>query len=161
MEGRHCSLAHVGYSRDGKKGTLQIEYGLITDAEGRPVAVEVFAGNTGDPTTVASQVEKLKQRFGLEQVVLVSDRGMLTSARLRELEKLGGVGWITALRAPQIKALVESGSLQLSIFDERNLADIKADNYPGWRLLGGKNPLDGQEGGRQRRDRVRADEAQR
>src|SRR2546430_4434040 len=159
MEGRHCSLAHVGYSRDGKKGTLQIEYGLITDAEGRPVAVEVFAGNTGDPATVASQVEKLKQRFGLEQVVLVSDRGMLTSARLRELEKLGGVGWITALRAPQIKALVDSGSLQLSIFDERNLAEIKDDNYPGERLAVCKNRLRAQERARKREDLLRATEA--
>lgn len=159
MEGRHCSLAHVGYSRDGKKGTLQIEYGLITDAEGRPVAVEVFAGNTGDPATVANQVQKLKQRFGLEQVVLVSDRGMLTSARLRELEKLGGVGWITALRAPQIQALVDSGSLQLSIFDERNLAEIKADNYPGERLVVCKNPLLAQERTRKREDLLRATEA--
>src|SRR6266566_4896433 len=147
MEGRHCSLAHVGYSRDGKKGTLQIEYGLITDAEGRPVAVEVFAGNTGDPATVASQVEKLKQRFGPEQVVLVSDRGMLTSARLRELEKLGGVGWITA------------SSLQLSIFDERNLAEIKDDNYPGERLVVCKNPLLAQERARKREDLLRATEA--
>src|SRR2546430_8146202 len=159
MEGQTRSLAHVGFSRDGKKGTWQIESGLITDAEGRPVAVEVCAGNPGDPATVASQVEKLKQRFGLEQVVLVSDRGMLTSARLRELEKLGGVGWITALRAPQIKALVESGSLQLSIFDERNLAEIKDDNYPGERLVGCKNPLLAQERGRKPADLLRATEA--
>lgn len=159
MEGRRCALAHIGYSRDGKKGTLQIEYGLITDAEGRPVAIEVFAGNTGDPATVASQVDKLKRRFGLGQVVLVSDRGMLTSARLRELEKVGGVGWITALRSPQIQALVESGSLQLSIFDERNLAEIQDDNYPGERLVVCKNPLLAQERARKREDLLRATEA--
>ena len=159
MEGRRCSLAHVGYSRDGKKGTLQIEYGLITDAEGRPVAIEVFAGNTGDPATVASQVDKLKRRFGLERVVLVSDRGMLTSARLRELEKVGGVGWITALRAPQIQALVESGSLQLSIFDEHNLAEIQDDRYPGERLVVCKNPLLAGERARKRKDLLRATEA--
>jgi hypothetical protein len=159
MEGRHCSLAHVGYSRDGKKGTLQIEYGLITDAEGRPVAIEVFAGNTGDPATVASQVDKLKRRFGLEQVVLVGDRGMLTSARLRELEKVGGVGWITALRAPQIQALADSGSLQLSIFDEHNLAEIRDDRYPGERLVVCKNPLLAQERARKREDLLRATQA--
>ncbi|HUY55414.1 MAG TPA: IS1634 family transposase [Candidatus Nanopelagicaceae bacterium] len=139
VEGTHCKLAKLGHSRDGKPGTLQVEFGLVTDQEGRPVAVEVFAGNTGDPATVATQVEKLRQRFGLEQVVLVGDRGMLTSARISKLKELGGIGWISALRGVQIRGLVESGDLQLGLFDDRNLAEISSPRFPGERLVVCKN----------------------
>jgi hypothetical protein len=158
LEGRHCQLARIGYSRDGKRGTLQIEYGLITDAEGRPVAIEVFEGNTGDPSTVAGQVDKLKQRFRLSDLVLVSDRGMLTSARLKALGQVEGVAWITALRSPAIRALADSGSLQLSLFDERNLAEISDPAFPGERLVVCKNPLLAQERARKREDLLRATE---
>src|SRR5215471_207961 len=158
LGGRHCQLARIGYSRDGKRGTLQIEYGLITDAEGRPVAIEVFEGNTGDPSTVAGQVDKLKQRFRLSDLVLVSDRGMLTSARLKALGQVEGVAWITALRSPAIRALADSGSLQLSLFDERNLAEISDPAFPGERLVVCKNPLLAQERARKREDLLRATE---
>ncbi len=140
VEGTHCQLARLGHSRDGKRGTLQVEFGLVADREGRPVAVEVFPGNTGDPATVDVQVEKLRQRFGLEQVVLVGDRGMLTSARITKLQELGGIGWISALRSVQIRGLVESGDLQLGLFDERNLAEITSPRFPGERLVVCKNP---------------------
>jgi transposase len=159
MEGRHCSLARIGYSRDGKRGTLQIEYGMITDAEGRSVAIEVFEGNLSDPRTVASQVDKIRGRFKLSEVVLVSDRGMLTQARIEELSKQEGVAWISALRGPAIRELVESGSLQLSLFDERNLAEISAPEYPGERLVVCKNPLLAQERARKREDLLQATEA--
>ena len=159
VEGRHCPLAKLGYSRDGRQGTLQIEYGLVTDAEGRPIAVEVVEGNTGDPATVAALVEKLKVRFGLREVVLVGDRGMLTSARIEALRATGGVAWISALRGPQIRALVESGSLQLGIFDERNLAEIRDPAYPGERLVVCKNPLLAEERARKREDLLQATEA--
>jgi Transposase DDE domain len=159
MEGRHCSLARIGYSRDGKRGTLQIEYGMITDAEGRPVAIEVFEGNLSDPRTVAGQVDKVRGRFRLAEVVLVSDRGMLTQARIDELAKQEGVAWISALRGPAIRELVESGSLQLSLFDERNLAEISSPEYPGERLVVCKNPLLAQERARKREDLLRATEA--
>lgn len=159
VQGRHCQLARIGYSRDGKRGSLQIEYGLITDAEGRPVAVDVFAGNTADPATLASQVEKLKQNFKLAEVVLVGDRGMLTSARIKALRELGGLSWISALRAPQIQALVHSGSLQLSLFDERNLAEIRDPDFPGERLVVCKNPLLAEERQRKREDLLQATEA--
>ncbi len=159
VEGRHCSLARIGYSRDGKRGSRQIEYGLITDAAGRPIAVEVFQGNTSDPATLPAQVEKLKRRFQLHEVVMVGDRGMLTSARIEELEKVGGVSWISALRAPQIRALVEGGSLQLSIFDQRNLAEITDPAFPNERLVVCKNPLLAAERERKREDLLRATEA--
>jgi hypothetical protein len=159
MEGRHCSLARIGYSRDGKRGTLQIEYGMITDAAGRPVAIEVFEGNLADPRTVASQVDKIRGRFKLAEVVLVSDRGMLTQARIDELAKQEGVAWISALRGPAIRELVESGSLQLSLFDERNLAEISAPEYPDERLVVCKNPLLAEERARKREDLLQATEA--
>src|SRR5271167_3813956 len=124
MEGRCCPLAKRGYSRDGKKGTLQIVYGLLCAADGCPVAIEVFDGNTGDPTTLAPQIDKLKQRFGLSHVVLVGDRGMITEARITEDIKSAGLDWITALRAPAIKELLNSGALQLTLFDTRDLASI-------------------------------------
>ncbi len=131
LEGSRCELAQRGYSRDGKRGLPQIEFGVITNREGCPVAVDVFAGNTADPNTVAAQVDKLKHRFGIAEVVLVGDRGMLTSARIEALKEVGGVGWISALRSPQIEALVKHGHLQLSLFDQRNLAEISSPDFPG------------------------------
>ncbi|MBD3237477.1 MAG: IS1634 family transposase, partial [Candidatus Eisenbacteria bacterium] len=136
FEGRACPLARLGHSRDGKKNTRQIVFGLLCTRESCPIAVEVFEGNTGDPKTLASQVRKLRDRFGLRRVVLVGDRGMITDARIREdLEPVGGLSWITALRAPAIRKLVESGTLQLSLFDERELAEITSPAYPGQRLI--------------------------
>jgi len=141
-EGRTCPLAVHGHSRDGKKGKLQINFGLLCDAEGRPVAVKVFAGNTSDPATVKAQVEQLRERFALTRVVLVGDRGMLTSARIREdLKPAEGWDWISALRAPQIRKLVEMKSLQLSLFDERDLAEIQDPEFPGERLIACRNPF--------------------
>jgi len=140
MEGRCCPLAKRGYSRDGKKGTLQIIYGLLCAPDGCPVAIEVFDGNTADPMTLATQVEKLKQRFHLDHVVLVSDRGMITQARLTEDIKSAGLDWITALRAPAIKQLVAGGALQLSLFDQRDMASITAPDFPGERLVVCRNP---------------------
>ena len=140
MEGSCCPLAHRGYSRDGRKGTLQIVYGLLCAPDGCPVAIEVFDGNTGDPKTLAAQVEKLKQRFGLDHVVLVGDRGMITQARLTEDVKTAGLDWITALRAPAIKDLVKGGALQLSLFDERDMASITSPDFPGERLIVCRNP---------------------
>ena len=153
FEGRKCPLAKLGHNRDGKKGKLQIVFGLLTNGEGCPVAVEVFPGNTGDPLTVPAQVEKLRKRFGLSQVVLVGDRGMLTSARIREnLSTAEGLGWITALRAPAIQGLVNSGALQLSLFDEKDLAEISSPDFPGERLIACRNPLLAQERARKRRE---------
>jgi len=140
MEGNCCSLAHRGYSRDGRKGTLQIVYGLLCAPDGCPVAIEVFDGNTGDPTTLAVQVQKLKQRFGLDHVVLVGDRGMITQARLTEDIKTAGLDWITALRAPAIKELVKGGALQLSLFDQKDMASITSPDFPGERLIVCRNP---------------------
>lgn len=159
VEGRHCPLAKIGYSRDGKRGTLQVEYGLITDSEGRPIAVEVVPGNTADPNTVASQVEKLKGRFGLEEVVLVGDRGMLTQARIDTLKEREGIAWISALRSPQIRALVEAGAIQMSFFDERSLVEISHPDYPGERLVVCRNPALQAERARKREDLLQATEA--
>jgi hypothetical protein len=141
FEGRSCPLAQLGYSRDGKRGLLQIVFGLLTDAQGCPIAVEVFAGNTGDPATVASQVQKLRARFGLKSVVLVGDRGMLTAARIRDDLRPAGLSWITALRAPAIDALRSAGSLQRSLFDEKDLGEITDPAYPGERLVVCRNPF--------------------
>lgn len=157
FEGRKCPLARFGHSRDGKRDKLQIVFGLLTDPLGCPVAVEVFEGNTGDPKTVASQVKKLRERFGLERLVLVGDRGMITSARIRE--DLGaGIDWVTALRAPAIAKLVDSGSLQLGLFDDRDLAEITDPAYPGERLVVCRNPLLAEERSRKREDLLRATE---
>jgi hypothetical protein len=150
VEGRCCPLARIGHSRDGKRGQLQVEFGLLTDREGRPVAVEVFEGNTGDPATVASQVAKLKEQFGIAEVVLVGDRGMLTSARIESLKEVGGISWISALRGDQIEALVNSGDLQLGLFDERNLVEITSPKFPGERLVVCKNPALAEERARKR-----------
>jgi transposase len=140
MEGHCCPLAKRGYSRDGRKGTLQIVYGLLCAPDGCPVAIEVFDGNTGDPMTLAPQIGKLKQRFHLDHVVLVGDRGMITQARITEDIKAAGLDWITSLRAPMIKALVSSGALQLSLFDQRDMASITSPDFPGERLVVCRNP---------------------
>jgi transposase len=159
LEGRCCELARFGYSRDGKKGKLQIVYGLLCAADGCPVAVEVFEGNTADPMTLAAQIDKLKDQFGLSRVVLVGDRGMITSARIRDELRPAGLDWITALRAPQIRALLDTGAFQLSLFDERDLAEITAPEFPGERLVVCKNPLLAEERTRKREDLLRATEA--
>ena len=140
-EGHTCPLARLGHNRDGKQGLPIIVYGLLTDAEGRPVAVDVYAGNTGDPATVPDQAEKLRARFGLARVVLVGDRGMLTEPQIGKLKQHPGLGWISALRGPAIGELVEAGSLQLSLFDKQNLAEISSPDYPGERLMACFNPL--------------------
>jgi transposase len=158
FEGSHCPLAKLGYSRDGKKGTLQIEYGLLTDPDGRPVAVEVFPGNTGDPATVPATLQTLRTRFGLERIVLVGDRGMLTSARI-ETVRAAGYDWISALRGPAIRTLAEDGALQLGLFDERNLAEISHPDFPGERLVVCRNPALAAERARKRIELLAATEA--
>ena len=141
LEGRCCELARFGYSRDGKRDKLQIVFGLLCNAAGCPIAVEVFEGDTADPATLANQVAKLKERFALGRVVLVGDRGMLTSARLEQDLKPAGLDWITALRAPALQALAaDGGPLQLSLFDQRDLAEIASPDYPGERLIVCRNP---------------------
>jgi hypothetical protein len=141
VTGRCCPLAARGYSRDGKKGLPQIEYGLLTDPAGRPVAVRVFGGNTADPTAFTTIVEAVKDTFRLTDMVMVGDRGMITSARVQELRELGGFGWVTALRAPAIAALAaDNGPLQMSLFDQVNLAEITHPDYPGERLVACRNP---------------------
>ena len=157
-EGHTCPLARLGHNRDGKKGLPIIVYGLLTDNEGRPVAINVYPGNTGDPTTVPDQVEKLRQRFGLSRVVLVGDRGMLTEPQIGKLRQHPGLGWISALRGPAIRELVESGSLQLSLFDEMNLAEIRSPDYPGERLVACFNPLLADERRRKRGELIEATE---
>ena len=159
LEGRTCPLAKRGHSRDGKRGKLQIEFGLLCDAEGRPVAVQVFDGNTADPMTVGPQIEKLRRRFGLERVVLVGDRGMLTEARIREEVGPAWLDWISALRGPAVRKLVESGAVQLSLFDETDLVEIRGDAYPGERLMVCRNPLLAEERARKREDLLCATEA--
>jgi transposase len=159
FEGRRCPLARIGHSRDGRFDRMQIVFGLLTDAEGCPVASEVFDGNTGDPKTVLAQVKKLRERFGLKRVVLVGDRGMLTSARIEEdLKQAPGLEWITALRGPAIRKLVETGSLDVSLFDERDLAEISSPDYPGERLIVCRNPLLAEERKRKREDLLQATE---
>jgi transposase len=158
FEGRSCPLARFGHNRDGKSGKLQIVFGLLCTTEGCPVAVEVFEGNVGDPSTLASQIAKLKERFGLERVVLVGDRGMITQARLEKTLKPAGLDWITALRAPAIRSLVEAGALQLSLFDERDLAEITAPDYPGERLVACRNPMLADERARKRGELLDATE---
>jgi hypothetical protein len=158
FEGRSCPLARFGYNRDGKSGKLQIVFGLLCTTEGCPVAVEVFEGNVGDPSTLASQIAKLKERFALERVVLVGDRGLITQARLEEILKPAGLDWITALRAPAIRSLVEAAAIQLSLFDQRDLAEIASPDYPGERLVVCRNPLLAEERARKRRDLLDATE---
>jgi transposase len=158
MEGRCCPLARRGYSRDGKKGTLQIVYGLLCAPDGCPVAIEVFDGNTADPTTLTPQIQKLKQRFHLDHVVLVGDRGMITEARITEDIKAAGLDWITSLRAPAIKELLNSGALQLTLFDQRDMASITSPDFPGERLVVCRNPDLAAERTRKREDLLAATE---
>ena len=158
LEGRCCSLAQFGYSRDGKRGKLQIVYGLLCATDGCPVAIEVFAGSTADPATLTSQVTKLRRRFGLDHVVLVGDRGKITQARITEDLKAAGLDWITALRAPAIKALRDAGALQMSLFDERDMAAITAPDFPGERLIVCRNRRLGAERARKREDLLLATE---
>src|SRR6202795_527135 len=151
FEGRKCPLAKFGHSRDGQRDKLQIVFGLLTHGEGCPVAVEVFAGNVGDPKTLPAQIKKLRERFRIARVILVGDRGMLTDARLREdVRPIEGLDWITALRAPAIQALAAGGALQLSLFDQQDLAEITHPDYPGERLIVCKNPLLAEERARKR-----------
>jgi transposase len=157
-EGHHCPLARLGHNRDNKQGLPIIVYGLLTDCEGRPVAIDVYPGNTGDPTTVPDQVDKLRKRFSLSRVVLVGDRGMLTQAQIRKLKQHPGLGWISALRGPAIRELVETASLQLSLFDQTNLAEIASPDYPGERLVACFNPLLAEERRRKRRELIEATE---
>jgi Transposase DDE domain len=159
FEGRTCPLGAIGHPKDGVRGRLQIVYGLLTSSEGVPVAIEVFNGNTGDPTTVKSQVDKVKDRFGIAKVVLVGDRGMLTAARLREDVGPADLDWITALRAPQVKALVRDGDLQLTLSDQADLAEITSPDFPGERLVACKNPYLEAERARKRESLLKATEA--
>src|ERR671925_1043178 len=159
FEGRSCPLAKLGYSRDGRRGTLQIVYGLLCDRPGRPIAVEVFSGELHDDKTLPAQIDKLKRRFGLKTVIVVADRGMVTKANLELMAHSDGVGWITALKAPQIKKLVKDGDLQLSLFDEHNLAEIEAaEDYPGERLVVCRKPLIASERRRKREELLAATE---
>jgi hypothetical protein len=159
VEGSCCPLARRGYSRDGKTGKAQIEYGLTCDPEGRPVAVEVFAGNTADPAAFISAAQAVRERFGLTDVVMVGDRGMITSARIAALKEVGGLGWLTSLRAPSVAALATSGALQMSLFDEVNLAEITHPDYPGERLVACRNPALATERARKREALLVATEA--
>ncbi|HLE02941.1 MAG TPA: IS1634 family transposase, partial [Dehalococcoidia bacterium] len=143
--GSECSLAQFGHNRDRKKGFPQIVIGLLCNDEGCPVAVEVFAGNTADPKTLGSQIKKVRQRFGLRRVAMVGDRGMITDARISEELSPQGLDWITALRGPAIKSLAKEGVIQLSLFDERDLAEITSPEYPGERLIACRNPFLAQE----------------
>jgi hypothetical protein len=159
FEGRTCPLAALGYSRDGRRGTLQIVYGLATDRAGRPVAVEVFNGATHDHQTVPAQLDKLKDRFGLAELVLVADRGMVTRANLDAIRQAEGIEWITALKSPQVKRLARTGAFQPSLFDQQNLAEITTDEFPGERLVVCRNPLIAQERARKREALLAATEA--
>lgn len=155
-EGRTCPLARFGHDRDGQKGLPIIVYGVLTDAEGRPVAIEIYPGNTGDPTTVADQVGKLRKQFGLSRVVVVGDRGMLTQPQIERIKQHPAMGWITALTSVAVRSLLEKGALQLSLFDEKNLAEISSPDYPGERLMACYNPLLDNERSRKRRELLEA-----
>src|SRR5882762_5902072 len=158
FEGRTCPLGAIGHPRDGVKGRLQIVYGLLCTTAGIPIAIEVFEGNTGDPNTLAAQITKLKQRFGLSRVCLVGDRGMLTNARIRDEVRPAQLDWISALRAPQINALVETGALQLSLFDEQDLFEISSPEFPGERLVCCHNPVLAEQRARKREELLAATE---
>ena len=161
LEGRHCELGRFGYSRDGKKDKQQIVFGLLCAADGCPVAVEVFEGNTADPSTLAAQVAKLKEKFRLSRVVLAGDRGMITEARIHEDLAPAGLDWLTALRAPQIQALAaDDGPLQLTLFDERDMAEITSPDYPGERLIVCRNKALAAERARKREELLAATEAE-
>ena len=158
LEGEHCPLAKRGHSRDGKPGQLQIEFGLLTNADGEPVAIEVFPGNTADPATFMAQVAKVKDRFDVADVGWVGDRGMITSAQVRQLEEVTGLSWITALRAPTIQQLLEAGSIQTSLFDTQHLAEVTDQRFPGERLILCHNPLLGEKRAKKREDMLQATE---
>lgn len=158
VEGTKCPLARHGYSRDHRPDRSQIVFGLLTDERGCPIAVEAFSGNTADPATLEAQIAKVRERFELSEVVLVGDRGMLTSARIERLKELGGLGWVSCLRGPAIAALVAAGDLQLSWFDERNLAEIRSPEYPGERLVVCRNPVLAAERARKRDELLAATE---
>ncbi len=158
-EGHHCSLARWGHSRDGKKGLPIIVYGTLTDEDGRPVGVDVYPGNTGDPTTVADQVVKLTETFGLKRIVLVGDRGMLTQTQLDALQHYPGIGWISALRSTAIRKLIEKGHLETSLFDTQNLAEISSPDFPDERLIACYNPLLAEERRTKRRELLEVTEA--
>jgi hypothetical protein len=160
VEGRCCELAARGYSRDQKVGKDQIEYGLLTDPDGRPVSVEVFAGNTADPAAFVAAVDTVRTTFKLHDLVLVGDRGMITSARVEALRELGGLGWVTCLRASQIKTLAETNAVQLSLFDQANLAEITHPDFPGERLVCCRNPALATERARKRAELLAATEAE-
>jgi hypothetical protein len=157
-EGHTCPLAQIGHDKDGRRGASIIGYGLLTDREGRPVAMEVYPGNVADPVTVTEQIIKVRARFGLEHVILVGDRGMLTSARISSFKESGGMGWVTALRTGDIRKLVNSGALQLSLFDEVNLAEIESPDFPGERLVACFNLLLADERRRKRNELLEATE---
>jgi len=159
-EGHTCPLAQIGHDKDGRRGASIIGYGLLTDREGRPVAMEVYPGNVADPVTVTEQIIKVRARFGLEHVVLVGDRGMLTSARISSFKESSGLGWVTALRTGDIRKLVNSGVLQLSLFDQINLAEIESPDFPGERLVACFNPLLADERRRKRNELLDATENQ-
>jgi hypothetical protein len=157
--GTHCSLACLGHNRDGDNGYPQIVYGLLCNDEGCPVGIEVFKGNTGDPKTLGPQIKKVRERFGIERVVLVGDRGMITTARIdQELRGVEGLDWITALRAPAIAKLAKQGLVQLTLFDERDLAEITSPDYPGERLIVCRNPLLAEKRSRTRDELLQATE---
>ena len=158
-EGANCPLAMFGYSRDQKKGLPIIVYGLLTDAQGCPVAIQVYPGNTSDSTTVLDQVAKLKDKFGLSRMVLVGDRGMLTQTQISHLEDHPGIGWVSALKNHEIKKLVNGGELQMSLFDHKNLAEIASEQFPGERLVVCYNPLNAQKRANQREALLQATEA--
>ena len=157
-EGRTCPLMRFGHDRDGKTGRPIVVYGVLTDAQGRPIALQVYPGNTADPTTVPDQVHKLREQFALEQVVLVGDRGMLTQTQIDKLKQYPGLGWISALRSSAIRELVEAGALQLSLFDEQNLAEISSPEFAGERLIACYNPLLAEERARKREELLKATE---
>jgi transposase len=159
FEGRSCSLLAFGYSRDGRRGSPQIVYGLLCDRAGRPIAIEVFPGGVHDDKTLPGQIDKLRRRFGLTTLVLVIDRGMVTKANLDALAAEQGAAWITALKAPQLKKLVKEGALQLSLFDKQNLAEIESPDYPGERLVVCRNPFVAAERARKREDLLQTTEA--
>ncbi len=160
VEGSHCELAAYGYSRDGKRGKPQIEYGLLTSNDGRPVAVRVFAGNTADPKAFPEAVTAVRQKFALHKMIMVGDRGMITSARITDLRKLEGMAWITCLRHPAIKKLMAGdGPLQLSLFDEQDLAEITSPDFPGERLIACRNPFEAAKRARTRGELLAATEA--
>lgn len=157
-EGRMCPLAALGFPRDRRRGIPQINYGLMTDRDGRPISIEVFAGNTADPSALMAATDKLRDRFGIAKVVMVGDRGMITQARIDALKELGGIDWITALRAPQIQALARAGALQMSLFDDASLAEIAHPDYPGERLVCCRNPAVARERKRKRDELLDATE---